>query len=131
MLKELRENHGIVKGDIASKAGVSQAFLYAVESGRRPVSNKLKQILIDHFNVDNIEDYEIEVETDDVKGYSFMNNGQYNDGQSGGTSNYYETNGQSQESQTSGPEQSSPDSFDVLTKVVSDYLTRNNELQGA
>lgn len=127
-LKELREDHGIAQGDIASKAGVSQAFLSSVECGRRPASDKLKQVLIDQFHVNNLEDYEIEVETDDVKGYSFLNNGQYNEGQSGGTANYYDMKNQPPGQQPPSPEQSSPDSLDVLTKVVNDYLIRNNEL---
>lgn len=129
-LKELREEHGIAQGDIASKAGVSQAFLSAVESGRRPASDKLKQVLIDQFHVDNIEDYEIEVETDDVKGYSFSNNGQYNDGQSGGQANYYDMKGTPQSSpQQSPPEPTSASPLDVMTNVVKDYLDRNKELQ--
>jgi len=135
-LKELREDHGISQGDIAAKAKVTQAFLSLVESGRRPASKKLKQVLIDQFHVDNLEDYEIEVETDDVKSYSFLNNGQYIDGQSGGTATYYDMKGQ-QPSQPQVPQQSPPDSpnqssaatVDVLTEVVKDYLNKNNILQ--
>lgn len=133
-LKELREDHGIAQGDIAAKAKVSQAFLSTVESGRRPASEKLKQVLIDQFHVDNLEDYEIEVETDDVKGYSFSNNGQYNDEQSGGSANYYDMKGQAQESQQSTPnppDQPIASTLDVMTEVVKDYLNRNSELQRA
>lgn len=131
-LKELREEHGIAQGDIASKAGVSQAFLSAVESGRRPASDKLKQVLIDQFHVNNLEDYEIEVETDDAKGYSFLNNGQYNEGQSGGTANFYDMKNQPQEPPTSPPnppDQPSASTLEVMTEVVKDYLNKNSILQ--
>lgn len=133
-LKELREEHGIAQGDIASKAGISQAFLSAVESGRRPASDKLKQVLVDQFNIDNIEDYEIEVETDDVKGYTFANNGQYNDGQSGGQANYYDMKGQPQTQITPTADATTSESIsttplEVMTSVVKDYLERNNVLQ--
>ncbi len=137
-LKELREDHGISQGDIAAKAKVTQAFLSLVESGRRPASKKLKQVLIDQFHVDNLEDYEIEVETDDVKSYSFLNNGQYIDGQSGGTATYYDMKGQQpsqpqepQQSPQNPPNQSSAATVDVLTEVVKDYLNKNGELQRA
>lgn len=135
-LKELREDHGISQGDIAAKAKVSQAFLSAVESGKRPASEKLKQVLIDQFHVDNLEDYEIEVETDDVKSFSFSNIGQYVDGQSGGTATYYDMKGQ-QPSQPQEPQQAPPNppaqpsaaTVDVLTEVVKDYLNKNSILQ--
>lgn len=125
-LKELREEHGIAQGDIAAKAGVSQAFLSAVENGRRPASDKLKQVLIDQFHVDNLEDYEIEVETDDIKGYSFNNAGQYIESQSGGNSSYYDYKGQSPISQQ---ENSQLPSLEIMTQVIQDYRNQIEDLR--
>lgn len=140
-LKELREDYNIPQADLASKAGVTQSFLSMVESGRRGASDKLKKVLIDHFNVDNLEEYEIEVVTDDGQRYSFANNGQYIDGQTGGTSNYYDmkvqaTAQQSKQQSAQPPVQpqepsqtQSTSQLEVMTSVVKDYLDRNIELQ--
>ena len=121
-LKELREDHGIAQGDIAAKAGISQAFLSTVESGRRPASDKLKQVLIDEFHVDNLEDYEIEVETDDVKSYSFSNAGQYIESQSGGSSTYYA-------GQTPTQETNALPSLEIMTQVIQDYRNQIEDLR--
>lgn len=128
-LKELREDYKIDRGDLAERAGFSKNFLSMVEKGRRNASDKLKQVLIDQFHVDNLEDYEIEVETDDVNGFTFDNHGQVNNGQKGGTAAYYDLKGQDLQTAPANPTPSTPATLDVMTSVVNDYLNRNQELQ--
>lgn len=128
-LKELREDYKIDRGDLAERAGISKNFLSMVEKGRRGASDKLKQVLIDQFHVDNLEEYEIEVETDDANGFTFDNYGQVNSGQEGGTAAYYDLKGQTLQNAPAQPIKSTPDTLDVMTSVVNDYLNRNQELQ--
>ena len=128
-LKELREDYKIDRGDLAERAGFSKNFLSMVEKGRRGASDKLRQVLIDQFHVDNLEDYEIEVETDDVNGFSFDNHGQLNNGQKGGTAAYYDFKGQDLQTNPATLTSSKPTTLDVMTSVVNDYLNKNQELQ--
>lgn len=128
-LKELREDYKIDRGNLAERAGISKNFLSMVEKGRRGASDKLRQVLIDQFHVDNLQDYEIEVETDDVNGFTFDNHGQFNNGQKGGTAPYYDFKGQDLQTAPVTPATSNPATLDVMTSVVNDYLNRNQKLQ--
>lgn len=79
-LKDLRNDYNLSQASLAEKTGVSQAFLSSIEKGKRGIPDKLRNILLEEFHVDNLEDYEIEIEKSGVTNYSFDNKGQLTQG---------------------------------------------------
>lgn len=118
-LKELRKDYNLTQEEIANKAGVSQAFLSAIEKGKRGPSQKLKDVLCKDFCVDNIQEYEYEVERIS-KNSVYENNGQHNEGKV--------LRPVFQGCATNQDTKDTTSSVEVLTKVIADYLNRIQNL---